>query len=213
MRVLQPNWNQSKPTEKDVQRACDLVDLRPLQLESGTIATVITSLRNSHSNGGAFIAAISVGENEVLDWFLSRNRLLEYDFLSLLLRRSEIRALLPEIAIPVTITSSAVSEACNIRSSDGLSFDNPFFLDGQLAQRLFTGGAYPPEVKVTGVAAMQLAAEFCDALFGRRYEDVSLFTSYEAWTPWFAGIAWDWTSILFDKGRSTLTILVVTDTD
>lgn len=60
---------------------------------------------------------------------------------------------------------------------------------------------------------MQLAAQYCQAAFGRRYEEVSLFSSYEAWTPWFAGIAWDWTSVLFDRLDRKMWVLAVTDTD
>jgi hypothetical protein len=55
--------------------------------------------------------------------------------------------------------------------------------------------------------------EFCEALFGQRYEDVCLYTSCEPWTPWFAGIAWDWTALLFDKRDRALWILAVTDED
>jgi hypothetical protein len=213
MDSLQPNWNQQKPSPQDALLVGSQVSLQPFQLESEAIGRVLERLRVNHSNGGAFIASVRVGSNEVFDWFASRNRLLEYDILPLLLRRDEIRSLLPSVAIPETLASNCEGQARSVASSGGFSFDNPFLLDGQLAQRLFAGGAYPPESKMSGRAAMQLAAEFCEAVFGRRYEDVCLFSSYEPWTPWFRGIAWDWTSILFDKGERSLWILVVTDED
>jgi len=37
--------------------------------------------------------------------------------------------------------------------------------------------------------------------------------SYDTWTRWFHGIAWDWTSVLFDRRFRNLWILAVTDTD
>jgi hypothetical protein len=103
--------------------------------------------------------------------------------------------------------------ACTIASSAGFKFDNPFLLDGQLAQALYAGGAYAAPSKIEGRAAKRLAMDFCKAVFGQRYEDVSLYTSYASWTPWFGGIAWDWTAVLFDRRERTLWILAVTDED
>jgi len=192
---------------------CGLVALEPVQQVEEQVDRALDRLRVTHSNGGAFLATVRVGSDDVFDWFASRNRLLENDILPLLLRRREFRTLLPEVKIPEDLPAIENHEACSIAASDGLSFDNPFLLDGQLGQRLFAGGAYAPESRITGNDAMQLAAQYCQAAFGRRYEEVSLFSSYEAWTPWFAGIAWDWTSVLFDRLDRKMWVLAVTDTD
>lgn len=195
---------------------CAYVGLEPIPQTNERVEQVLNRLRATHSNGGAFLAVVRVGADEIFDWFASRNRLLENEILSLLLHRNEIRALLPEVKIAESTEDISVAEsqdACSITASNGFSFDNPFLLDGQLAQRLFAGGAYGPSLKISGCAAMQLASDYCDAAFDRRYEDVSLFSSYAAWTPWFAGIAWDWTSVLFDRCERKLWILALTDED
>lgn len=197
----------------DAQRASDTVPLEPFQPSSDAIEQVLNRLRATHTNGGAFLTSLHVGSDETFDWFASRNRLLEHDILPRMLVRKEVKDSLPEILIPDTFSTRNPTTTCSFGESGSFSFDNPFLLDGQLAQHLFAGGAYGPESKITGRAAMQLAATFSEAVFGRRYEDVTLFTSYEAWTPWFGGIAWDWTSVLFDKRERDLWILAVTDED
>ncbi|NYF79066.1 hypothetical protein [Granulicella arctica] len=159
------------------------------------------------------MAVVRIGTDDIFDWFASRNRLLENEILPLLMQREEIRALLPEVKIAESVRVTEDHGACSITASNGFTFDNPFLPDGQLAKRLFAGRAYGPDLKISGRNAMQLAGEYCEATFDKRYEEVSLFTSYAAWTPWFAGIAWDWTYVLFDRRERKLWILVVTDED
>jgi hypothetical protein len=195
MKLLEPDWNQPKPTWQDAQLMCARVPLAPLMVESTVIDDVLARLRVTHSNGGAVLASIQVGANDTFDWFASRNRLLEFDVLRSLLRRESIRDALPELMIPIEEASNGESD------------------DGQLAARLFTGGAYGSSQKIEAKAAKRLAISFCDAVFQQRYGDVSLFSNYDAWTPWFHGIAWDWTAILFDRHDRRLSILAVTDTD
>ena len=192
-----------------------VVRLEPVQPKAEAITRALDRLIATHSTGGAFLAALRVGANDAFDWFASRNRLVEFDILPQLLSRDELRSQLPDVKIPgaATEAGSDAPQACSVTASNGFRLDDPFLLDGQLAHRLFAGGAYPPESKITGRAAMQPAAEYCEAVFERRYEEVSLFTSYEAWTPWFCGVAWDWTSVLFDRANRILWTLVVTDSD
>ena len=192
---------------------CASVDLKPVQQEADEITRVMDRLRANHSNGGAFLAVVRIGPDHVFDWFASRNRLPENEILPSLLSRKELRDLVPEVKIPVNLSSVDSERLCSISSSGGFSLDNPFLLDGQLANRLFRGGAYGSDTKISGKAAMQLAADFCEMAFGRRYEEISLFTSYAAWTEWFSGIAWDWTSVFFDRRTRMLWTLLVTDTD
>ena len=192
---------------------CGFVALEPVPQVDQRVDRVLNRLRVTHSNGGAYLATVRVGSDDVFDWFASRNRLLENDILPLLLRREEFKTLLPELKIPESLPAIENQETCSVAASGGFNLDNSFLLDGQLGLRLFAGGAYDPDTKISGCAAMELAADYCQAVFGRRYEEVSLFTSYEAWSPWFTGIAWDWTSVLFDRQDRTMWVLVVTDED
>lgn len=213
MSLLEPNWSQDKPSPRTASEMCGTVQLVQSHRVDGRCERVLARLRETHSNGGAFLGMIEVRTSEVFDWFASRNRLLENDILPQLLLREEIRTLLPALKIPEEPQKSTNQDVCSFQESRGFRSDNPFLLDGQLAARLCAGGAYSSQNKITGRAAMQLASDYCEAAFQRRYEEVSLYSSYTAWTPWFAGIAWDWTSVVFDRRERKLWVLVVTDED
>ena len=87
-----------------------------------------------------------------------------------------------------------------------------FLFDGELAQALYSGGAYTSAVG-NGRAEKENSLLFCEALFGLRLSEVWYGSSHSAWTPWFGNIAWDWTAILFDRRLRALSILAITDTD
>lgn len=160
----------------------------------------LSSLRESHNNGGAYIEAFDVLPNNIFDWFASRNRLSEEELIDTLMIHPAIRAALPEI------------EISEIKPSTGLTLGDPFLLDGTFARRLHYGGAYW-NAKNNGKPAKALALEVCDAMFGLRYGEVSLLESFKAWTPWFRCIAWDLTEVLFDRRLRRLWVFVITDTD
>lgn len=212
MELLEPDWNQPRPEVNEVLRMCGQIELEEIELRSDAVTQVLQCLRESHSNGGAMLATMALGSERVLDWFASRNRLLEWDILPRILRREQIGACLAELKIGTRKDLIGESENCPISASDGFKMDNAFLFDGQLAARLHSGGAYS-HPRGDGKVEKQLALNFCDALFQQRFSEVSLFTNYEAWTPWFHGIAWDWTAVVFDRRNRMLHILAVTDTD
>lgn len=192
---------------------CAGVALEPRKIESSVIDTVLARLRASFSNGWAVFASLKVGADSTFDWYASRNRLLEFEILQSLLHRKSVSEALPDLMIPDEGPSSRETGAGKTSNPTGFQHENQFLFDGQLAAQLFNGGAYSTPHRIEAKEAKQLAMSFCDALFALRYEDISLFTSYDAWTPWFYGIAWDWTAVLFDRRDRTLSILAVTDTD
>lgn len=155
-------------------------------------------------------ASFWVGESDVFDWFASRNRLAEYSILATLLRRDEVRRELPDLLLSKQ-NWRGISE-CSIVSTDGFTMENPFLLDGRIAQALYAGGAYG-QSELGARSAKQLATAFCEELFEQRYSEIVLFSNFSAWTPWFRGIAWDWTAFLFDRRKRTFAILATTDSD
>ncbi|HXR39269.1 MAG TPA: hypothetical protein VN776_09255 [Terracidiphilus sp.] len=212
MDLLEPDWNQPRPTLQEALSICSRIKLTHFEVQSEVVKRVLDCLCESHSNGGALLAATRVGPDEAFDWFASRNRLLEFDILPHLLRRKEVRESLPELMIPTTGDSLGQSVSCPISAAGGFKMESSFLFDGQLAQRLYMGGAYG-QPRGDGKVSKELAIGFCDALFEQRFSEVHFFSSYDAWTPWFHQIAWDWTAILFDLRKRLLWILAVTDTD
>jgi len=211
-----PNWvppNLWRPSWEQTRTACRQVALSPIALSAEVFEQVITRLRESHSNGGAHLAAFHVAPDEVFDWFASRNRLLEDSVLTSILSRPEVRHALPDLLIdPEPEDSADIPKTGFSADAKGFTFENPFLVDSHLAFALYNGGAYW-EAKGDGSSEKQLALSFCREVFGLRYSDIAYYISYDAWTKWFSSIAWDWTAIIFDKREHNLWVLAITDTD
>jgi len=210
MSLLEPRWEQAKPTPEEAQEMCNQISLTVVRDPTDAIEKVLSFLRKSHGNGGALFAAFRVGESNVFDWFASRNRLAEYSILAALLRREEVNNELPDLLSSKQLESGL--NECSIVSTDGFTMESPFLLDGRIAQALYAGGAYG-QSELDARTAKQLAIEFCEELFEQRYSEIVLFSNHSAWTPWFGNIAWDWTAFLFDRRKRTFAILAITDTD
>jgi hypothetical protein len=176
------------------------IGLTPVTLPEKPFSDFLRYLRESHGNGGAHIAAFDVPPDTIFDWFASRNRLSDDELIDTLITHAAIRAALAEVRMPET------------KASTGLSLADPFLLDGRFAHCLYAGGAYG-KAESDGKAPKVLALDVCDAMFGLRYGEVALFESFQAWTPWFHGIAWDLTEVVFDRRLRRLWVFVVTDTD
>jgi hypothetical protein len=212
MELLNPNWNQKKPTFGEAWAMGQQVPLEERPLVNPGLNSVLNQIRESHANGGGLLASFQVGQSKVFDWFASRNRLLEFDILRQLIGRIEVRNALPALEIQATAPEDRGVEGCGLANDGNFQMTSSFLFDGQLAQVLYAGGAYS-SAKGDGRAERENSLEFCEALFGSRFSEVSYFSSHSAWTPWFGGIAWDWTAILFDRRLRVLSILAVTDTD
>ena len=147
------------------------------------------------------MVAFDVGADPVFDWYASRNRLWDERLLEFLMAHSAIREALSELAIPE-----------NPQIEKGFSMESQFILGGTLAGILYQGGAYW-QATGDGRSENRLAMEVCDAMFGLRFGEVTCNFNADPWTPWFCGIAWDLTAVVFDRRERRLWILAVTDTD
>ena len=180
---------------------CRRVKLKWLDVPAQPFDKFLARVRDSHDNGGAYLHAFEVAPDPVFDWFASRNRLWDDRLLDWLVLHSTIVDMFPELRIP-----AVPKEAKGFRGFD------PFLFDGALASLLYHGGAYS-KASGSGREEKQLALEVCDAMFGLRYGEITCNMNYDAWTPWFKGIAWDLTAVVFDRRLRKLWMLAVTDTD
>lgn len=78
---------------------CQQVPLEIRPLADSRLDLVLNRLRETHANGGALFASFNVGPSEIFDRFASKNRLLEFGTLRLLLDRVEVTNALPELQI------------------------------------------------------------------------------------------------------------------
>jgi hypothetical protein len=201
MELLEPDWKQERPTAADVQDMSDRIELIPVSLQVQVLDDFIAQVRQSHGNGGAYLAAFDVGPDRVFDWFASRNRLWDERLLDLLLVHPAIRRALPMLIVPFPR-----------RIKSGLAMYDQFLLDGTLSRILYTGGAHW-EATGDGRAEKAFAVSVCEAMFGQRSGEVSCYLTNKPWTRWFKGIAWDLTVVVFDRRTRRLWILAITDTD
>ena len=179
---------------------CSRISLNRVELRSEALDRFLECVRKSHGNGGAYFAAFAVGPDSAFDWFASRNRLADERLIDSLIVHPTIREALAQLQIPES------------KVETGLKMGDPFLLNGRLAHVLYYGGAYT-RAGGDGRVDSDLALQVCDAIFGLRFGELSLLESFDAWTPWFKGIAWDTTVALFDRRLRRLSILAITDTD
>jgi hypothetical protein len=198
--LLEPDWLQARPTFAEVQEMCRIIELEQVELPAAPYSEFLRALRESHSNGGAYLVAFRVLPNSVFDWYASRNRLVEEDLLDSLLTHKAIRTAVPDLGIPET------------KAATGLVMADPFLLDGRLAHRMFHGGAYS-ETGGDGRLAKLSALGVCRAMFDLRFGEITVAESFDPWTPWFCNIAWDMTMVIFDRRRRLLWLFAITDTD
>jgi hypothetical protein len=201
MELLEPNWKQIRPTAIEVHEMCGQIQLTLANLPEHPFERFLQRVRKSHDQGGAYLAAFDVGPNPAFDWFASRNRLEDEKLLDQLLAHPSIRQAFPELRIP----SSGKIET-------GLTMSDQFQFDGALAHALYRGGAYH-NAQGDGREEKTFSLEVCDAMFGLRFGEVSYYVTYDAWTPWFKGIAWDLTAVLFDRRARKIWVTAITDTD
>ena len=201
MNLLIPDWNQARPTTNDVLKMCRRIEMRPTPFPTEPFDKLLVRVRQTHNNGGAYLGAFEVGPDTVFDWFASRNRLWDERLLDWLVVHPTIVQAFPELRIPDLP-----------KEGNGFRMFDQFLFDGTLANILYNGGAYS-HASGNGREEKELALEICDAMFGLRFAEITCNTNCDAWTPWFKGVAWDLTAVIFDRRCRKLWMFAVTDTD
>ncbi len=196
--MLEPDWNQDRPTDDDIRLLWAGDVFTPIALEGPAIDEVISEFRRSHVNGGAELLAASFVDHPTLAWFVSRNRFDEVGFYDQFLGSSVIR--------------SAGVEADHRLSEYDIGWGNSYSFAGEIARSIMAGGAYYSFVG-QGVEAMELTDRFRYELFGDRYEEIHIAHAHWAWATWFDDIAWDATWIGVDKRERRVWALLKTDSD
>lgn len=156
MDVLEPDWNQPRPTVNDVLEMCRRVQLKRLAIPNDSFDKFLSAVQKKYANGGVDLGVFDAGADRVFDWYASRNRLQENTLLDWLVLNPTIVEAFPESQIP--------SEP---REVNGFSTFDQFLFDGTLANMLYHGGAYT-EATGDGRNEKQFALEVCDAMFGLR---------------------------------------------
>lgn len=173
--------------------------LRPVALASPALDSWLDLARRAHVNGGVFVASFACDPVPSL----MRSKLEALEFVSTLLNHPALREALPGVIPSVGATLDELPD---------LEPSFVFHIDGDLTGLIHYGGAYwRPELPAA--ASKRIAGDVVRELFGDRWDDLEYANTHAAWSKWFRNVAWDATLLIIDRGRSSVTLIVATDTD
>ena len=201
----------------------------------GTAAQFVRAeLARSYACGGCKFVCGKIVTSPALDWFISRNRFEEIDFMTAFLQagifdlefsdkyltavpnNSDIFvSAIPPAEKTVTATDSYKQPQYTRTIYDfGWKIRSSFCLDGLIAGLMVSGGAYKSKAfQGSGKEAKEISVKLCHELFAERYEDIIVFTSSTPWSEWFCRIGWDITIVIIDKSKRLVWGIALTDTD
>jgi hypothetical protein len=199
------DWDMPRPSLEELIASWTSLRWEPFDADEPALDTYLDVLASIYTMGGYLVGRWRAVEySDVTQWFASRNRLDEYELHRTLFESPAFRDSLPELQVPDKVA----------RVPAGLSeqWAGALMLDGAWAGLLVSGGAYG-RFEGSAREAKRIAAAASDGLMGDRLEDFRVDVSHEAWTPWFADVAWDTTYVLTDMRNAEVTVLCATDTD
>ena len=211
MGMLEPDWEDESSPRDNLRRIWGEVRLEPVGVSGPAIDDCLEALRQTRTLGGVRLGCFHVPEHESFDYFASRNLLVDVDsgdepgFARHFFSSPAVRSLFPEAG------------TAGLPGDDMLDFPpvlrwgSPFTFEGEIAERIFHGGAYrsfrgPP------ARAIATSRRFREAIYGERYTDVMPYTSHDRWHEWFHYVEHS-TWLLIDKRYRSIWLLCITDTD
>lgn len=177
------------------------MQLTNTKFEAVALTQLLSQFRSLYLNGGAEFVQFQVTEFSLQQWFSERTWQDELSFPAELLQHSTVITALPTLQIPFPLSQPMEIE-----------LGSAFTLDGELAEAIYRGGVYKAFSEL-GAVAKAIGQQFCIALFGDRYEEIVLYKSHSAWSPWFGAVGWDCTWIGLDLSNNQVWILAITDRD
>jgi hypothetical protein len=196
-----PDYNQPRPHNDDISNALRSVDISALPVpQDHALIDFFNSIDLQFVNGKALVIPMAVENHPVIQWFSSRNRLNEIDFVSTVLLHNAFEKASGMKGIKRKDISIIKMEI------------NSFLLPGELANLLYIGGAYNTE-KIDDTISFKHASTFVSALCDDRFSHLCYFSLHGAWSKWFYDSAWDYTYLVFNKKTYVATVICFTDTD
>ena len=210
--MLEPDWEDVSSPRTDLRRIWGEVRFEPVEVSGSAIDDCLGTLRQTRTLGGARLGCFYVPEHEVFDWFASRNLLVDVD-------GGDEPGFVRHFFSSPTVVRSLFSEAetAGLPEDDMLDFPpafqwgSPFTFEGEIAERIFQGGAYA-SFRGPPARAIATARRFREAIYGERYTDTRPYTSYDRWHEWFHHVE-HFTWLLIDKRYRSIWLLCITDND
>ena len=199
---LNIDFSQERPTNSEVDKMFSSLTISHLPFpEDKRITDYLDTIKQKYSNGSVLFYQFKVQGDNTFHFYASRNRLLEIDFINKLFSKQVFKETAKELT---------GIDKIEVNNSNWMS--DIFSLPGDLARRIYYGGAYSQE-HFSAENAFNLSVNFIDAIADKRYADFNSWILGGNWSDWFFNIAWDYSVLLFDKGKSVVTLICMTDTD
>ena len=194
--------SQPQPSIADIRNMWNELILIPKIDLHNELELLITTLRNSHTNGGAEFTSFHYYFHPTLDWFIRTRRLTlpNFDFSSEFLTHQVVREKLKAIQIPPKL-----SDPLNIQVMD------IFDVEAAMLRTVVCGGAY---AQFSGKLseARNIVGGFLDVV-ASGWQNQWFGYIGGPWTDWFHDVSWDQTWIGLNTATQTMWILCVTDSD
>ncbi|SIQ07359.1 hypothetical protein [Maribacter ulvicola] len=204
MRSIEVNWKKNLPKESEISKMWRDINYKIVDPNFEFI-----DLLKEHIGGHIYFKGFQFDENEVFDWFCSRGRLDEINFVEqFLLSDSVIQSF-------TTVEDGDYLFASKTDKTPKLEWKSEFAIDGELSALLFHGGAYGSSYKRTPKEVKKKAQEFCEQIFGEKYQNefVRFYYISGAWNTWFIDFIIDHSWIIISMESRTIWMLCFTDTD
>ncbi|WP_224997038.1 hypothetical protein [Cesiribacter sp. SM1] len=200
MSIIQPDWNQERPDPHQINEMWNRMQIAKIDEWSDATLTLMQKIKETHINGGLQIHKYQITADKSFDWFVSRNRLDEIDFVQNLIRRPELQNYRNKLKIG---NDTLVAQTHKW-------WTDIYDLPGELARILGQGGAYH---KLEADEAWSTATNFVKEEFQNRFDEFTSFSIEIENADWFYNIAWDYSTLIFDKRTYQTVIIDITDTD
>lgn len=195
-----PENSLPKPDEGQLNQAWQKLTLTRNKNWTPAARNLIEEFEKCFLNGGLKLDKFTLDIPPALVWHTSRNEFEDIHLLNKIARHPGLAALRSELQI-TDPRPELKNYACEFHL---------FSLAGQIAAHLSFGGAY---AECDPLRAWKLATAFVAEEFENRFFEICYFPVRWKQAGWFYNIAWDYSAILFDKGKHEMIFLNATDTD
>jgi hypothetical protein len=201
--MLEINWQMNLPQKEEIDKAWKEIEVKNVHINDTGILEFIEIFETNFS-GEVIFECFEISEQEVFDWFASRNRLGEIGFFEWFLS-------LECVIKPFFPGEEDVDPSKLLTGKTNFQWSYSLTLDGEIAMSLFDG-VYR-KFEGTCFQAKEIGMKFCNSLFGDRYEEINVYKSRTAWNRWFIDFIVDVSYLIIDKRNRLVYLLCYTDCD
>lgn len=200
MEELKIDWKQERPNSSQILEIWNGIKLTRINNWTNSANTFTDKITETHSNGGIQLHKYKIEANEHFNWFVQRNRLDEIEFLNNIFKQNDLEDYRNNLQIKDSKPSVKIIKY----------WTDIYEIPGRLSRMMGLGGAYK---SIDQKLAWSIATDFIKEEFENRFEEFNSYDFVINSAEWFHNIAWDNSTLLFDKRKYEIIIIDITDSD